>query len=377
MRLTQRVEVLDTLVREPMLVEHPSGALFVAGYNRVRPGLWKSVDHGTTWRRIAVGDSASGAIGNSDVSLAVAHDGTLYFVSMGFDRAKGEGTHVSVGVSSDVGATWRWTTLSRTRFVDRPWIVVAPDGSAHAIWNDGHVVAYVASRDRGVTWSAPMRLTTRGGSSHFAVGPHGELAVRVIPGNASGNECHDDVDRLAVSTDRGATWRMRPAPDGPRANGCSFDARDRPRWVDPIAWDASGALYALWADDTRISLARSLDAGATWTSWLVARADSGARFPYLAAGAPGELAATWFTGLDDAPVRWTAARISLQGAAPSVSMTTPAVLESWNGTPPNPDTGGEYLATALLRDGTMAVVTPIQHADSGRLGFTWWRFGAR
>jgi hypothetical protein len=52
-------------------------------------------------------------------------------------------------------------------------------------------------------------------------------------------------------------------------------------------------------------------------------------------------------------------------------------LESWRGDPPHADTGGEYIATAFLRDGSVAVVTPIQHASAHRLGFTWWRFLAR
>ena len=76
----------DRIAREPMLVEHPGGVLFVAGYgmaarptNVETPNLWKSTDGGKAWTRVDVGTAVQGALGNSDVDLAVAGDGTLYF----------------------------------------------------------------------------------------------------------------------------------------------------------------------------------------------------------------------------------------------------------------------------------------------------------
>ena len=80
------VDHLDVRAREPMVVEHPDGTVFVSGYGESGPTLWKSHDHGATWVRVDVGTEANGAIGNSDVDLAVARDGTLYFATMLFDR---------------------------------------------------------------------------------------------------------------------------------------------------------------------------------------------------------------------------------------------------------------------------------------------------
>ena len=102
---------LDALAREPMVVEHPDGALFVTGYESrsESPALWTSTNGGTAWERVAVGTPADGAVGNSCVDLAVAPDGTLYFITMGFVSPPGEGTHIAVGVSHDVGASWSWT----------------------------------------------------------------------------------------------------------------------------------------------------------------------------------------------------------------------------------------------------------------------------
>ena len=48
---------------------------------------------------------------------------------------------------------------------------------------------------------------------------------------------------VGVSTDGGRTWQKRAAPgdrDWPSKDGGTPTTR---RWVEPLAWDASGALY--------------------------------------------------------------------------------------------------------------------------------------
>ena len=109
------VHVLGQLAREPMVVAHPSGTLFLSGFgsqihgvdpNRP-PYLWRSTDGGTSWTAVDVGTAEDGARGNSDVDLAVGPDGELYFVTMGFDRSTFEGTHIAVGVSRDLGVNGR------------------------------------------------------------------------------------------------------------------------------------------------------------------------------------------------------------------------------------------------------------------------------
>jgi hypothetical protein len=210
------VDHLDVLAREPMVVQHPDGTLFVSGYGESAPTLWKSRDNGATWTRVNVGTEASGAIGNSDVDLAVARDGTLYFVTMVFDRKAEEGTSVSIGVSKDVGATWSWTLLSKTRFDDRPWVEVAADGTVHVIWNDGSGVCHAVSQDGGNTWTERPRIHAQGGSSHLAVGPNREVAVRVTPLSASGNSSM----RASISS-RSVPTGARPGRNIPHREAAS------------------------------------------------------------------------------------------------------------------------------------------------------------
>lgn len=378
--LAQPVDHTDLLAREPMVVQHPSGVLFVSGYAGVPnqpPHLWTSPDHGATWTRVNVGTEQDGALGNSDVDLAVARDGTLYFANLGYEPQKREDNFVTVGVSRDAGETWSWKTLSKNRFDDRPWIKVAPDGTAHVIWNDGGVF-YRSTRDRGATWSERVRIHEHGGSSHLAVGPNGEVAVRVAPLSASGYQYDESVDLIAVSADGGRTWQKRPAP-GDREWAAGFNNGPVPRWVEPLAWGSGGALYSLWTNVKGLWIARSRDKGATWKIWQVVQSDEVLYYPYLVAGArPGELAGTWFSGKGDALKAHVALfEIGDGDAPPRVIQSRPFQIDSWTRPgqkdPVTRSAGGEYLGITFLREGGFGVVTPIANAETNRRGFSWWK----
>jgi hypothetical protein len=367
---------VDVAGREPMVVEHPDGSLFVARYgDPPRPTLWKSSDHGATWKRVDVGTESDGAIGNSDVALAIAHDGTLYFANLLFDRDKKEGSQVSVTVSRDAGKTWRWTVLTKERFADRPWIGVTGEGVAHVVWSDGTGVHHAVSRDRGVSWSEGPRVFQTGGSSHLTVGPGGELAVRISPAYAGGLKFAPGVDQIAVSTDGGETWRNRPAP-GERQwseNLRTFP----PRWVEPLAWDASGALYSFWTNAEGLWLARSVNRGEAWTTWNLAKSEEPAYFPYIVARGRGELAVSWFSGRD-ASLRLHVGKIDATSPdKPRLLEPEPLQLDSWSrGNPPQRNPAGEYVGITFLRYGGIGVATPIFNPTEKRFGFTWWRFEA-
>lgn len=370
--------------REPMIVEHPGGTLFVSGYGEPSPTLWKSLDRGASWTAVDVGNESDGAIGNSDVDLAVANDGTLYFATMVFDRKTGQGTSISIGVSKDQAETWTWTLLSKTRFDDRPWVEVAADGKAHVIWNDGEGVCHAVSDDGGRSWNERPKLNTLGGSSHLALGPNGEVAARVTPLSASGNKYDEGVDLVVVSGDSGLTWQKHAAP-GQREWSAMLDNTASPprwlepvyeRWVEPLAWDSQGALYSLWGNREGLWLARSVTRGETWTTWRVVETSDVMYFPYLVARGRGELAATWFSGAGET-LRAHAAfiEISDSDAQPRISELPAFEIDSWtSGARPEDtlkrDSAGEYLAITFLKDGGLAMVSPIQNARDKRYGFS-------
>jgi hypothetical protein len=226
------------------------------------------------------------------------------------------------------------------------------------------------------------RIHTQGGSSHLAVGPRGEVAVRIVPLSASGNKFDPGVELIAVSIDGGTTWQKRPPP-GQRDWAPLDSSGVVPRWVEPLAWDGEGRLYALWTDTTGVWLARSADGGGRWTSWRVVTSRVVSYYPYLVARGHGELAATWFSGVGN-DLEWHVARLQVRddSAAPRVIQAAPLPIEVWIPRAAHGDslyhgTGGEYLGLTFLQDGGLGVVSPIQNPSANRLGFAWWKFDAR
>jgi BNR repeat-like domain len=398
--VTGRVEHLGALAREPMVVEDRNGTLFVAGYPlalHAVPELWKSTDGGATWSAVEVGTEAQGAVGNSDVDLAIGPEGTLYFVAMDYDIKTGKGRGVAVGASADMGRTWSWTALSRQPLDDRPWVAVTPDGTAHVIWNDGRGIDHAVSTDGGKTWTQLPRISHHGGSSHLAAGPNGELAVRISPPSGSFNRFDSTADLVAVSTDGGKTWSKHDPPEHEPwpTVPAMLSGRAIPRWVEPLAWDAAGNLYDLWTDSAGVWLARSSDRGASWTRWLVAEPPPHREFfyPYMVARKRGELAATWYsadlalltTRPDSLHLRWHAALISVanSSAPPTVMASSALPTDARHSFIVHGDTisaqepAGEYVGVAFLDAGGIVVATPVQDAPAHRVGFTFWRLEAQ
>ncbi len=383
--VTDTVHYTDVQNREPMVAELGDGTLLVTGFPRLPhqparpPSLWKSVDGGRSWGSVDAGTPEQGAVGNSDTDFAVAPDGTVYFVSMGFNRTTNEGTHITIGVSRDHGLSWSWTYMAQNDKVDRPWVEVAPDGTAHVIWNDDNGVYHTMSNDGGATWEERPQVSALGGSSHLAVGPNGEVAVRITPMSASGGSYDADVDLLAVSTDRGQTWTQHAVP-GTR-DWENVGQGSIPRWVEPIAWDVDGRLYHLWSEGREVWLGRSVDNASTWSTWQIALDENSAFFPYLVARGSGELAGTWFSSADSMSVRVAVIEFGEVGsdAQPNVVLSAPLRFESWMESDGEwmRDTAGEYVPVVYLRDGDLGVVTPLQDARTDRFGFTWWRLELR
>jgi len=239
------------------------------------------------------------------------------------------------------------------------------------------------STDGGRTWEERPRLHPGGGSSHMALGPGGEVAVRVTPCYASGNRFEEGLELIVVSTDGGQHWRPHPAP-GERKWDATFrddDPTKVPRWVEPLAWDADGALFHLWSEGQELLLARSVDQGESWSRWIVAQDEEVAFFPYLVARGSGELAATWFSGRGES----LAAHVALiqvphvEDEELTVLRSEPFQPDSWleSEGSPSRDPAGEYLPVAFLSGGGLGVVSPVQDAPGNRFGFTWWRLEIR
>jgi hypothetical protein len=194
-----------------------------------------------------------------------------------------------------LGGAWSggtYTGLNGTKAQDKPWAVVdRSNNNIYVTWTQYDVygstaptnisvILFSASRDGGLTWSAPVRLNQLAGDCQDgdtavegampAVGPKGEIYV-VWAGPAG--------LLLNTSLDGGTTWLgtnifISDIPGGwdfeipgiYRCNGLPVTVCD----VSPGAH--RGTVYVNWSDqrngfnDTDIWLSKSIDGGLTWSA---------------------------------------------------------------------------------------------------------------
>jgi len=368
-----------------MIAAHPDGTLFVSGYGSQvtgtdwtqPPPLWRSDDGGENWGRLDVGASTDGAQGNSDVDLTVGPDGTLYFITMGYNRQTSEGTHVAMGVSHDRGESWSWRFLSNDRFDDRPWVKVDESNTAHAIWNDGSGVSHAISRDVGESWVEQARIHATGGSSHLAVGPDGRVAVRVSAISASANRFDPEADVIAVSLDHGANWATKAVPGDVEWDPTFSDPDKISRWVEPLAWTPDGMLHHVWSEGDTLKLGTSGDNGESWEIEVISGEPGTAFYPYMESNGGDLLAVTWFSRNGGSlTARLAVIDLKKSDAARRIRLSEPFTPQSWLEDAENKtlNPAGEYLPVIFLQDGDLAVVSPIQDIHDDRWGFSFWRW---
>jgi hypothetical protein len=166
--------------------------------------------------------------------------------------------------SSDSGATWgadRFLTPLKKGHYD-PQLEAALDGALYAAWLHEYVpgVKFTRSTDRGATWSAPIALTAGRGRPSWSDKPM--LAI-----SASGRDVYLAYNAsdayVSVSHDFGASFTrpIRTSADGRYwFHGGGAVAPDGTVYFSTTdyAQDYSG--------DAHVSVVRSTDLGATWTT---------------------------------------------------------------------------------------------------------------
>ncbi len=380
--IINRIDHLDELAREPMLAQHPNGTLFLTGYRNAadEPQLWKSLDSGKHWQSVNVGKYEDGAQGNSDADLYIDNEGNIFLLSMSYTKAPEDrtnldmstliGEQVVVGVSRDIGETWKWSFISKNDYDDRPWIEESSNGDLHIIWNDGKGVHHSKSTDKGETWIKQTDINAKGGSSFFAKGPNGNLALRIAPLSASGYQIDEGVDLIKLSNDNGKTWKDVKFPE---ELVWSPDMSGLPRWTEPIGFDSEGNLYALWSTGNELKLAITKNEGKSWSKESIFKSEQMMYFPYMEIS-DDFLMITWLSG-NGKSLRHNAGVISLSNQNWNLLTIPPQKLDirarfanSENGL----STGGEYFPIIKLANGNFGMATTIQNQTSNRLGFSFW-----
>ena len=376
---------IDGMPGEPMIVQHPDGSLYIGGY--VYPkyvALYHSRDLGSTWQKIDLKNENIPELGNSDIDLTIAPNGSVHMAAMHWGDFEGAG--ISVVSSRNGTDTWSWNRISQSSGDDRPWIRATPDGTLHLIWNNRKGINYVRSSDNGESWERQPIIYPEGTSSHFAAGPNGELAVRITPRTRTEAPEDPSKDYVAVSLDGGNSWSFNQVP-GDRSS------KSIHRHVEPIAWDVEGTLYYAWSEVNSLWLARSYDKGKNWYSERVYESNEKIFFPYIAVKDIGEVGLTWMQGRQETQ-RCFAGRISYDVQANTFKKLKPRALfwesmvtleksksvdgnlsdEQYKGFIELPRVvpiagAGEYEPVIFLQNGQMAVATEVYNAVENRYGF--------
>ena len=100
-------------------------------------------------------------------------------------------------------------------------------------------------------------------------------------------------------------------------------------------------------------------------------------YSYLFARGDGDVAVTWFSNAGDS-LRLHVARIGTRRLAESEPITIESYgLSSRHEDPTKRSSAGEYAGVAILLDGSIAVLAPVQNEKASRYGLAFWRFTSR
>ncbi|WP_418959943.1 RICIN domain-containing protein [Streptomyces tritici] len=229
-------------------------------------GLWRSTDHGATWRQVSsfpVKDGASSGAGVSFVTYGPAGSGTVY-VGVA-DRS------ASLYRSTDGGSTWQVVPGQPTGQFPQHG-VLSGDGSLYLTYTDD-------LGPNGVTAGSVWKHTPAGGAwknvspsrggygfSGLAVDPRKPSTVMVTTLGRWWPE-----DEIYRTTDGGTTWKALAATSVRDASAAPYVGTHTGHWMTALAidpFDSGHVLYGMGNGIWRSEDAAATDSGGTshWVS---------------------------------------------------------------------------------------------------------------
>lgn len=254
----------------------------------------RSTDSGLTWESLKILNPNATTDSGGDGNPYIASDGNNTWVCMweSTENIGGAGTgdlDIIFSRSTDDGTTWSTPALVNTTYgvsgskTDNR-VRLANDGAGNwvAVWQSLENTAtfgtdidifYSTSSDNGATWSAEAALNSNAPGGGISDNNSGPLVT--FDGTSTwvtvwtseddlGSTVGGDADIFyATSVDDGATWSNLATLNANAAGDIGGDS------AYGIAADSAGNLTVVWeqsAADPHIGVARSTNAGATWSS---------------------------------------------------------------------------------------------------------------
>jgi hypothetical protein len=317
---------------------------------------WRSADGGKTWSYVGTfGNPVGGphtltSSGFSDPDLTIDAGGRIYNTEI--DLAND-----SVFSSNDDGQSFgRADILANTG--DRPWLT-GKDADEVFLINSGPLKLW-RSTDGGQSFSlVNATAPAQGKLLNDPLNPAGLI------GPYSDNTHNSGV---AISPDRGKTWKTYPLNLGLSTQFFGTLGVDRAGWVYAIAaggYDGAGDA----TPNGRVTFSYFNRTTHRWAKPVVIPAPKGdALWPWIMAGDDGRVAVVWYQSLAGAPERWYIYEAyTLNGHGTRMqcggrSVTAPPVFRVTNAS------GRIMDANAICLEGTACAVDPrIEHSDR-RLG---------
>lgn len=270
---------------EPSIKVDSAGTVYAAGVCcvvRAAPA-WYSQDGGETFSYLpSPGGAREHGIGAEGDFIVDDADG-VYFVdtwipSLFFTRW------------SDHGDVWEYTEDTTIGVIpgldDRPWLAYA-HGVVYLYVNHGTHISVYRSDNGGHAWEESFSTLGRG-QLYWS----GHVAADRRTGSAYlfGRNCEQGQMCAAATHDGGETWTEVAAGTLPRGSLAPF--------MVASAVDAGGNVYGTFADLNQngcdVYLAVSSDRGQTWRQFRVNPDEGCSTFPWVAAGDDGRVAVTWY-----------------------------------------------------------------------------------
>lgn len=286
---------------EPNIAIAPDGAIYVSPINTV----YRSTDGGKTFRA-----TASRPSGGGDGDIAFTSSGRMHWLGLG---GQPPGGPIPYQYSDNQGDKWsKPMDLSARQGADREWIDARPEGTLYASWRGAlhgeSVIAVNVSFDDGQTWGQLTSMAPDAVGGPIVHGPTPGTVYEAMTTFGEGIPPTGSKILLARSADHGANWELKEVFSP--IQSVQFGLIGFATSIFPVASvDQAGTVYVVFSADQRalpetvpkplarfsVFLTASKDDGETWTKpIMLSDPTKAALMPWIAAGAPGRVAVTWY-----------------------------------------------------------------------------------